>query len=98
MTKEIEIGEMYQGRVVTIKEFGAFVEVLPGKDGLCHITELADFRVNLIEDVVKIGDVIWVKCIGIDDKGRVKLCRKAAMKDRNEAAGAVGEVAEPANV
>jgi polyribonucleotide nucleotidyltransferase len=83
MTKEIEVGETYHGRVVSVKEFGAFVEVLPGKDGLVHISELADFRVKAVEDVVKVGDVIWVKCIGIDDKGRVKLSRKAAMKERN---------------
>jgi polyribonucleotide nucleotidyltransferase len=83
MTKEIEVGETYHGRVVSIKEFGAFVEVLPGKDGLVHVSELADFRVKAVEDVVKVGDVIWVKCIGIDEKGRVKLSRKAAMKDRN---------------
>jgi polyribonucleotide nucleotidyltransferase len=88
MTKEIEIGELYQGRVVTIKEFGCFVEVAPGKDGLCHVSELADFRVNRVEDVVKVGDMIWVKCIGVDDKGRVKLSRKAAMKDRDGAAAA----------
>jgi len=86
MTKEIEVGETYQGTVVSIKEFGCFVEVMPGKDGLCHISELADFRVNRTEDVVKVGDAIWVKCIGIDDKGRVKLSRKAAMKERNEVA------------
>ena len=85
MTKEIEIGQTYQGRVVTIKEFGAFVEVFPGKDGLVHISELADFRVKRTEDVVKVGDMIWVKCIGIDDKGRVKLSRKAALKERAEA-------------
>ena len=84
MTKEIEIGEMYQGRVVSIKEFGAFVEVFPGKDGLVHISELADFRVNRTEDVAKIGEMIWVKCIGIDDKGRVKLSRRAALKERGE--------------
>ena len=84
MAKEIEIGQTYQGRVVSTKEFGAFVEVLPGKDGLVHISELADFRVNRTEDVVKIGDMIWVKCIGIDDKGRVKLSRKAALKERAE--------------
>jgi polyribonucleotide nucleotidyltransferase len=88
MTKEIGIGEIYQGTVVSIKEFGAFVEVLPGKDGLVHISELADFRVNRVEDVVKNGDSVWVKCIGVDDKGRVKLSRKAAMKDRDEAASA----------
>ena len=78
MTKEIEVGQIYQGRVVSIKEFGAFVEVFPGKDGLVHISELADFRVRRTEDVAKIGEMIWVKCIGIDDKGRVKLSRKAA--------------------
>jgi polyribonucleotide nucleotidyltransferase len=86
MTKEIEVGEVYHGRVVSIKDFGAFVEVLPGKDGLVHISELADFRVKSVEDVVKVGDLVWVKCIGIDDKGRVKLSRKAAMKDRNAVA------------
>jgi len=86
MTKEIGIGDLYQGTVVSIKEFGAFVEVLPGKDGLVHISELADFRVNKVQDVVNVGDSVWVKCIGVDDKGRVKLSRKAAMKDRDEAA------------
>ncbi len=84
MAKEIEIGQTYQGRVVSTKEFGAFVEVLPGKEGLVHISELADFRVKRTEDVVKSGDMIWVKCIGIDDKGRVKLSRKAALKERAE--------------
>ena len=84
MTKEIEVGELYQGTVVTIKDFGCFVEVMPGKDGLVHISELADFRVNRVEDVVKVGDQIWVKCVGVDDKGRVKLSRKAAMKDRDQ--------------
>ena len=83
MTKEIEVGEIYHGRVVSIKEFGAFVEVLPGKDGLVHISELADFRVKSVEDVAKVGDLVWVKCIGIDEKGRVKLSRKAAMRERN---------------
>ncbi len=84
MAREIEVGQTYQGRVVSIKEFGAFVEVFPGRDGLVHISELADFRVNRTEDVAKMGDMIWVKCIGIDDKGRVKLSRKAALKERAE--------------
>ncbi len=88
MFAEIEVGETYQGRVVSIKEFGAFVEVMPGKDGLVHVSELAEVRVRAVEDVVKVGDVIWVKCIGIDDKGRVKLSRKAAMKERDAAAAA----------
>ncbi len=69
----------------TMKEFGAFVEVFPGRDGLVHISELADFRVKRTEDIAKVGDMIWVKCIGIDDKGRVKLSRKAALKERAEA-------------
>jgi polyribonucleotide nucleotidyltransferase len=95
MTKEIEVGESYHGRVVSIKEFGAFVEVMPGKDGLVHISELADFRVKSVEDVVKVGDLVWVKCIGIDEKGRVKLSRKAAMKERNaEAESALQPEAE----
>ena len=93
MTREIEIGQTYQGRVVSTKEFGAFVEVFPGRDGLVHISELADFRVKRTEDVAKVGDVIWVKCIGIDDKGRVKLSRKAALKERSEAE--TGQVPEP---
>jgi polyribonucleotide nucleotidyltransferase len=87
MSAEVEIGTIYHGRVVSTKEFGAFVEVLPGKDGLVHISELADFRVKRTEDVVKVGDMIYAKCIGVDDKGRVKLSRKAAMKERDEAAG-----------
>jgi polyribonucleotide nucleotidyltransferase len=93
MTREIEIGQTYQGRVVSTKEFGAFVEVFPGREGLVHISELADFRVKRTEDIVKAGDIIWVKCIGIDDKGRVKLSRKAALKERAEA-----ETGQPAPV
>jgi len=84
MTAEAEIGKIYRGKVVTIKEFGCFVEFLPGKDGLCHISELANFRVKQTEDIVKIGDEIWVKCLGIDEKGRVKLSRKAAMAERDQ--------------
>jgi polyribonucleotide nucleotidyltransferase len=82
MTAEAEIGKLYRGKVVTIKEFGAFVEFLPGKDGLVHISELANFRVKQTEDIVKIGDEVWVKCLGVDEKGRVRLSRKAAMEDR----------------
>lgn len=79
VTGEIEVGKTYRGIVRSIKEFGAFVECLPGKEGLVHISELADFRVNKTEDVCKLGDEIIVKCIGIDDKGRVKLSRRAAL-------------------
>ena len=83
MTAEIEVGKIYRGKVVSIKEFGCFVEVFPGKDGLCHISELANFRVKQVEDIVKVGDEIAVKCIGIDEKGRVKLSRRAAMEERD---------------
>ncbi len=83
MTSEAEVGKIYRGKVVTIKEFGAFVEFLPGKDGLVHISELANFRVKQTEDIVKMGDDIWVKCLGVDEKGRVRLSRKAAMEDRD---------------
>ena len=88
MSAEIEVGHIYRGKVVSIKDFGCFVEVLPGKDGLCHISELANFRVKKTDDIVSMGDEIWVKCIGVDDKGRVRLSRKAAMAERDqEAAG-----------
>jgi polyribonucleotide nucleotidyltransferase len=85
MVGDIEVGKIYRGRVVTLKDFGAFVEVLPGKDGLVHISEWTDTRVNRMDDVAKVGDEVWVKCIGQDDKGRSKLSRKAAMKERSEA-------------
>jgi polyribonucleotide nucleotidyltransferase len=90
MSAEAEIGKIYRGKVVTVKEFGAFVEFLPGKDGLVHISELANFRVKKTEDVVKVGDEISVKCLGVDEKGRVRLSRKAAMeeRDREESAAA----------
>jgi polyribonucleotide nucleotidyltransferase len=84
MTAEAEIGKIYRGRVVTVKEFGAFVEFLPGKDGLVHISELANFRVKKTEDIVKVGDEITVKCLGVDEKGRVRLSRKAAMDERDQ--------------
>jgi polyribonucleotide nucleotidyltransferase len=84
MTAEAEIGKIYRGKVVTVKEFGAFVEFLPGKDGLVHISELANFRVKKTEDIVKVGDDITVKCLGVDEKGRVRLSRKAAMEERDQ--------------
>ena len=78
----IEVGKIYTGRVTGVKEFGCFVECTPGNEGLCHISELADFRVRRTEDVVKMGDSITVKCIGIDERsGKVRLSRKAALKE-----------------
>ncbi|MDF1811396.1 MAG: polyribonucleotide nucleotidyltransferase [Verrucomicrobiales bacterium] len=86
VTAEIEIGVIYHGKIVNTTNFGAFIEVLPGKDGMIHISELADFRVKEVEDVVKVGDMVYAKCIGIDEKGRVKMSRKAAMEERGEEA------------
>ena len=80
ITGEIEVGKTYKGIVRGIKEFGAFVECLPGKEGWVHISELAEFPVKKTEDVCKLGDEMIVKCIGIDNKGRVKLSRKAALE------------------
>ena len=94
MTAEAEIGKIYRGKVVTIKEFGCFVEFLPGKDGLVHISELANFRVKKTEDIVKVGDDITVKCLGVDEKGRVRLSRKAAMEDRDKEAAATATEAK----
>ncbi len=84
ITKEIEVGGVYMGKVVRITDFGAFVEVLPGKDGLVHISQLALERVKKVEDVVKVGDEIMVKCIEIDKQGRVNLSRKVLLsKEEN---------------
>ncbi len=93
---QIEDGKIYTGRVTGVKDFGAFVECLPGKEGLVHISELADFRVRRTEDVVKVGDSITVKCIGIDERsGKVRLSRKAAMAEI-EAQKPAAEAAAPA--
>ncbi len=93
----IEVGKIYNGRVTGIKDFGCFVECMPGKEGLCHISELADFRVRRTEDVVKMGEMIWVKCVGIDDKsGKVRLSRKAAVKEMEAQKQAAPQVPSPA--
>ncbi len=81
MFAEVEVGKIYDGKIVSCTKFGAFVEVLPGKDGLIHISELAEGRVEKTEDVVKVGDTVKAKCIGIDDKGRVKMSMRAAARD-----------------
>ena len=84
-----EVGELYYGRVVRLMTFGAFVELAPGKDGLVHISKLADHRIEKVEDACKIGDMMWVKVTEIDEKGRVNLSHKDAMKEikAKEAAG-----------
>ena len=76
-----QVGELYYGKVVRILQFGAFVELAPGKDGMVHISKLADHRVEKVEDVVNVGDMIWVKVTDIDDKGRVNLSYRDAIKE-----------------
>ncbi len=84
-----EVGQLYYGRVVRLMTFGAFVELAPGKDGLVHISKLADHRIEKVEDACKIGDMMWVKVTEIDEKGRVNLSHKDAVKEiaAKEAAG-----------
>ncbi|MCC5787461.1 MAG: polyribonucleotide nucleotidyltransferase [Phycisphaerales bacterium] len=93
--EEIKVGTIYEGRVVSTKDFGAFVELAPGTDGMCHISELADGYVKSVTDVVKVGDYVRVKVILVDDQGRIKLSRKAAMAgEGTEGADAEEETAE----
>ena len=80
LTKEVEVGGIYTGKVTRLMSFGAFVEILPGKEGLVHISELADYRVANVEDIVKVGDEITVKVIEIDNMGRVNLSRRAVLE------------------
>ena len=81
ITGEIEIGKIYKAKVVTITAFGAFVEFLPGKEGLVHISKLDNKRVEKVEDVVKLGDEIMVKVMEVDRQGRINLSRKDAMNE-----------------
>lgn len=83
ITKDIEPGEIYNAKVIKIMNFGAFVELLPGKEGLCHISQLDEKRVEKVTDVVKEGDQIIVKVTGIDDKGRINVSRKEALKNKD---------------
>jgi polyribonucleotide nucleotidyltransferase len=80
VTEDVTVGRIYEGRVASIKDFGAFIEIQEGQDGLCHVSELDENYVKSVSDVVKIGDVVKVKVIAIDEQGRVKLSRKAAMR------------------
>jgi polyribonucleotide nucleotidyltransferase len=85
LTQEPEVGKIYQGIVRKIMEFGAFVEILPGTDGLVHISELSDQRVNRVEDIVAEGDEIYVKCIGVDRQGKIRLSRREALQTVGQA-------------
>jgi polyribonucleotide nucleotidyltransferase len=85
MTEGVQVGRIYEGRVSSIKDFGAFVEILPGKDGLVHISELSDGYVSSVTDICRVGDPMLVKAIAVDDQDRVKLSRKAALAERGQA-------------
>jgi polyribonucleotide nucleotidyltransferase len=93
IVQEPEIGRIYEGPVKNTTSFGAFIEIVPGVEGLCHISELADGRVEKTEDVLNKGDITRVKLLSIDEKGRLRLSRKAALAE--DAAGTAGDVASP---
>jgi polyribonucleotide nucleotidyltransferase len=88
LTATVQVGRIYYGRVTSVKDFGAFVEIIPGKDGLCHISELAEEYVNSVHDICSVGDELHVKVIAIDEQDRVKLSRKQALRELGTAAGA----------
>ena len=94
MTKDVEVGQIYTGRVARIMNFGAFVEIAPGKDGLVHISELADFRVPSVEDVVSIGDEVQVMVTEVDSMGRINLSRRAVLAGETDVAAVVARQAE----
>jgi polyribonucleotide nucleotidyltransferase len=83
LTAEVDVGKIYLGKVTRITRFGAFVEILPGKEGLLHISQLVDYRVERVEDILREGDEVLVKVINIDEQGRINLSRKAALRERN---------------
>ncbi len=88
LIKDVEVGGIYTGKVARLMTFGAFVEILPGKDGMVHISELADYRVDKVEDIVKVGDEITVKVIDIDNMGKIRLSRRAVFEKPDEASDA----------
>jgi polyribonucleotide nucleotidyltransferase len=97
LTEEVRVGKIYEGKVTSVKEFGAFIEILPGRDGLCHISELDDKYVEKVESVCKVGDRLTVKVIAIDDQDRVKLSRKVLLREqKGPPAGAPPAGAPPA--
>ena len=95
LTKEAKVGDIYTGKVVRILDFGAFVEILPGKDGMVHISELADYRVETVEDIVKLGEEITVAVIGVDPSGRVALSRRALLEGESGGDGAPSRPSGP---
>src|SRR5208283_3161548 len=97
LTEEVRVGKIYEGKVTSVKDFGAFIEILPGRDGLCHISELDDKYVGRVDEVCKVGDKLQVKVIAIDDQDRVKLSRKAILREQNpQPAAAAPPTGQPA--
>lgn len=81
LTRDVVVGELYNGKVKRVMNFGAFIEIVPGQEGLCHISKLAKYHVKNVESVLKVGDDVWVKVVDIDDQGRINLSRKDALKE-----------------
>ena len=95
LTREAEVGKIYLGTVRKIAEFGAFVELFPGTDGLIHISELSDKRVKSVSDVLKEGDEVMVKVISIDKTGKIRLSRKEALAERAGQQAAAAQAGQP---
>jgi polyribonucleotide nucleotidyltransferase len=91
LTASVQVGKIYNGRVTSVKDFGAFVEILPGRDGLCHISELSNEYVGSVGDICSVGDAMKVKVIAVDEQDRVKLSRRAAMEELNETVEAAAD-------
>jgi polyribonucleotide nucleotidyltransferase len=89
LTASVQVGRIYDGVVTSVKDFGAFIEILPGRDGLCHISELAEGYVSSVGDVCKVGDHMQVKVIAVDEQDRVKLSRRAALREMAESEAGV---------
>src|SRR5262249_2879603 len=90
LTEEVRVGKVYEGKVTSIKEFGAFIEILPGRDGLCHISELDDKYVGKVEDVCKVGDKLRLKVIAMDAQARVKLSGRPRLGEQTRGRGGRG--------
>ena len=88
ITAEVEVGRVYEGPIIRIMDFGAVIQLLPGRDGLLHISQIANERVNAVTDYLKEGQTVKVKVLGFDDKGRVKLSMKALLEEQAAAANA----------
>ncbi len=95
LTEEVRVGKIYEGKVSSVKDFGAFIEILPGRDGLCHISELDDKYVDKVDSVCKVGDKLKVKVIAIDDQDRVKLSRKAVLREEKGLPPSTGREGRP---